>query len=203
MLAAAVPSDFAGEVADFGAGAGAAGLAVHRAMPDRPDAVLVEREPEMAAFARQTLAHPGNAAIAARASVSSSQTSTLSGKKRTEAGLADRAFDFVIMNPPFNMRRRPVEPRSVEARGACDGRRHLRSLAAHRRGDGETSAAGCRSSPGRSRFSADPCCARRPVRQRPHPADPSAHRRSGDPHRCAGGARGAWRSVARAAAVPA
>jgi tRNA1(Val) A37 N6-methylase TrmN6 len=100
MLAAAVPSSFAGCLADFGAGAGAAGLAVlSRCSSAR--AVLVERSPEMAGFAAATLAHPGNAHLGDRASVLTADV-TLSGKARGDTGLADNAFDFVIMNPPFN-----------------------------------------------------------------------------------------------------
>ncbi|RUY60288.1 methyltransferase, partial [Mesorhizobium sp. M7A.F.Ca.CA.001.13.1.1] len=68
MLAASVPSSLAGRLADFGAGAGAAGLAVLSRCP-AAEAVLVERAPEMAAFAAATLAHPGNAHLSDRASV--------------------------------------------------------------------------------------------------------------------------------------
>jgi len=100
MLAAAVPSSFAGRLADFGAGAGGAGLAVLSRCP-AARAVLVERSQEMAGFAATTLAHPGNAHLGDRASVLTADV-TLSGKARNEAGLADNEFDFVIMNPPFN-----------------------------------------------------------------------------------------------------
>lgn len=100
MLAAAVPSDFAGRLADFGAGAGAAALAVLSRCP-QAHAVLVERSAEMAAFAAATLAHPGNAHLGDRASALTADV-TLAGRARVAAGLADNAFDFVIMNPPFN-----------------------------------------------------------------------------------------------------
>jgi tRNA1(Val) A37 N6-methylase TrmN6 len=100
MLAAAVPSAFAGRLADFGAGAGAAGLAVLSRCP-AAEVVLVERSTEMAGFAATTLAHPGNAHLGNRASVLTADV-TLSGRARTQAGLADNSFDFVIMNPPFN-----------------------------------------------------------------------------------------------------
>jgi tRNA1(Val) A37 N6-methylase TrmN6 len=100
MLAASVPSAFTGRLADFGAGAGAAGLAVlSRCSGAR--AVLVERSPEMAAFAQATLAHPDNARIACRAEVLQADVG-LTGKARQETGLADNSFDHVIMNPPFN-----------------------------------------------------------------------------------------------------
>jgi tRNA1(Val) A37 N6-methylase TrmN6 len=100
MLAAAVPSAFAGRLADFGAGAGAAGLAV-LSRCERAGAVLVEKSPAMAAFARSTLAHPANAHLADRAALLCADVA-LAGRARTAAGLADNAFDFAIMNPPFN-----------------------------------------------------------------------------------------------------
>jgi tRNA1(Val) A37 N6-methylase TrmN6 len=99
-LAAAVPSSFAGRLADFGAGAGAAGLAVLSRCACA-EAVLVERSPEMAGFATTTLAHPGNAHLSDRASVLVADVA-LSGRARTSAGLDDNSFDFVVMNPPFN-----------------------------------------------------------------------------------------------------
>jgi tRNA1(Val) A37 N6-methylase TrmN6 len=100
MLAASVPSAFTGRLADFGAGAGAAGLAVLSRCP-ATEVVLVERSAEMAAFATTTLAHPGNAHLGNRGTVLTADV-TLSGRARTQAGLADNSFDFVIMNPPFN-----------------------------------------------------------------------------------------------------
>lgn len=100
MLAAAVPSGFAGRLADFGAGAGAAGLAALTRCSNA-SAVLVERSHEMAAFADATLAHPANAHLGHRASVLRADV-TLAGNARNAAGLADNSFDFVIMNPPFN-----------------------------------------------------------------------------------------------------
>jgi tRNA1(Val) A37 N6-methylase TrmN6 len=100
ILAAAVPSGFTGSLADLGAGAGAAGLAVTARCPGAR-VVLVERDPEMADYARRSLALPENAAFRGRAEVLCADV-TLSGEARAAAGLADRAFDFAIMNPPFN-----------------------------------------------------------------------------------------------------
>lgn len=100
MLAAAVPSAFKGRLADFGAGAGAAGLAVLSRCVEA-EAVLVELAEEMAAFADTTLGHPGNAHLGDRASVLRADV-TLAGSARQSAGLTDRSFDFVVMNPPFN-----------------------------------------------------------------------------------------------------
>ena len=100
MLAAAVPSSFSGRLADFGAGAGAAGLAV-ASRCSRATVVLVENAAEMARYASLTLEHQRNAHLAGRASVIVADV-TLTGRAREKAGLADGAFDFVIMNPPFN-----------------------------------------------------------------------------------------------------
>jgi tRNA1(Val) A37 N6-methylase TrmN6 len=100
MLAAAVPSSFAGRLVDFGAGAGAAGLAV-LSRCEKAGVLLVEKSPEMAGFARSTLAHPANAHLAGHAAVLQADV-TLTGKTRIAAGLADNAFDFAVMNPPFN-----------------------------------------------------------------------------------------------------
>lgn len=100
MLAAAVPGAFAGRLADFGAGAGAAGLAVASRCP-ASTVVLAERAPEMAAYARASVALPANAHLAPWVSVLEADV-TLTGKARAAQGLDDRSFDFVIMNPPFN-----------------------------------------------------------------------------------------------------
>ncbi len=100
ILAAAVPSDFAGRLADFGAGTGAASMAV-LSRCEKAQAVLVESAPEMARFAEMTLAHPHNAGLSNRASVLVADV-TLAGEGRERAGLVRNTFDFVIMNPPFN-----------------------------------------------------------------------------------------------------
>jgi tRNA1(Val) A37 N6-methylase TrmN6 len=100
VLAAAVPNGFSGRLADLGAGAGAAGLAVAVRCPDA-SIVLVEREPAMLDYARQGLALPENIAFRDRVAVLDADV-TLSGEARSAAGLPDRSFDHAIMNPPFN-----------------------------------------------------------------------------------------------------
>lgn len=100
MLAAAVPTGFAGRLVDLGAGAGAAGMAVaSRCAGARVD--LVENAPQMAAFARLTCAHERNAHLAPRVSVIEADVA-LAGRQRAAAGLADNAYEAAIMNPPFN-----------------------------------------------------------------------------------------------------
>lgn len=100
LLAATVPEGAAGTLADLGAGAGAAGLAAINRLPDL-NAVLIERSPAMAECARRSLALSENVHLAARASVIEADV-TLTGSHRREAGLADYAYDYVILNPPFN-----------------------------------------------------------------------------------------------------
>lgn len=100
ILAACVPSNFSGTVADFGAGAGAAGLAVVSRCPDAT-VTLVEKHQDMAAYAELTLARLHNAHLRDHASLLVADVA-LSGQAREAAGLAANAFDFVIMNPPFN-----------------------------------------------------------------------------------------------------
>jgi tRNA1(Val) A37 N6-methylase TrmN6 len=100
ILASAVPDGFSGRLVDLGAGAGAAGLAVAARCPDA-HVTLVERSAFMAEFARRTLTHPLNAGIAQRVALIEADV-TLAGRARVAAGLADNAFDFAILNPPFN-----------------------------------------------------------------------------------------------------
>lgn len=108
MLAAAVPSDFSGKLADLGAGAGAAGLAVlsrcHGA-----EATLVDISPEMAECARRSVALEQNRHLRERTRILVADAAT-SGEARTAAGLSDRSFDFAVMNPPFNAARDRSSP---------------------------------------------------------------------------------------------
>ncbi|WP_309083612.1 methyltransferase [Chelativorans sp.] len=132
LLSAAVPDGFAGRLADLGAGAGAAGFAVAARCPDAR-ILLVEKSPDMAACARQSLALSDNAALSPRIEVLEADAE-LSGPQRTRAGLADRAFNFVIMNPPFNAPRDRATPDALrrEAHVMADGmfERWLRTAAA-------------------------------------------------------------------------
>ena len=100
LLAAAVPSGFAGHAADLGAGAGAAGLAVLSRCPEA-HLTLVERDPVMLDCARLTLALTENQHLASRAKILDADVG-LTGPARIAAGLADAQFDVALMNPPFN-----------------------------------------------------------------------------------------------------
>lgn len=100
LLASLVDADGIVSVADLGAGAGAAGLAVASRLP-KAQVLLVERSSLMAGYAHKTLHLPENAALASRVSVLEADVS-LTGKARSAAGLVDEVHDHVIMNPPFN-----------------------------------------------------------------------------------------------------
>lgn len=120
LLAALVPDDASGKLADFGAGAGAAGFAV----ASRIEAVrvaLVERSAPMAQLARRSIALPENRHLADRLQLIEADVS-LTGAGRRAAGLEDGAFDHVIMNPPFNDRRDRTTPDELRAEAhAMDG----------------------------------------------------------------------------------
>ena len=113
ILAAAVPGNFTGRLADLGAGAGAAGLAVASRCP-QAHVTLIERDPLMIDHANKTLKHESNQSLAPRVSLIESDV-TLTGKHRVAAGLADNAFDFAIFNPPFNLSHDRQTPDPVKA----------------------------------------------------------------------------------------
>jgi len=121
LLAALVADERSIRVADLGAGAGAAGMAVASRL-DRAEVVLFERSADMAAFARKSLLLPENAHFADRVSVVEADV-TLTGKDRNEAGLVDDSFHHVIMNPPFNDASDRLTPDALkaEAHAMTDG----------------------------------------------------------------------------------
>ncbi|MGE7371302.1 tRNA1(Val) (adenine(37)-N6)-methyltransferase [Neorhizobium sp. NPDC001467] len=100
LLAALVAADGPITVADLGAGAGAAGMAVASRLPGAR-VVLVERSSLMADYARRSIALAQNAHLVGRIGVVEADV-TLAGRARVAAGLADDSFQHVIMNPPFN-----------------------------------------------------------------------------------------------------
>lgn len=121
LLAALVDAQGPVRVADLGAGAGAAGMAV-AARLEAAAVTLYERSAEMAAYARKSLALAENAAIRDRVCVVEADV-TLKGRARVAAGLPDDAFDHVIMNPPFNdaSDRRTPDALRAEAHAMTEG----------------------------------------------------------------------------------
>nr|WP_246422409.1 methyltransferase [Mycoplana azooxidifex] len=121
LLASLVAAEGLISVADLGAGAGAAGLAVASRIEDAR-VLLVERSPAMADYARKSLALPENSYLAGRVSILEADV-TLTGRARLAAGLQDEVHDHVIMNPPFNdaSDRRTPDALKAEAHAMEDG----------------------------------------------------------------------------------
>ncbi|WP_320200807.1 tRNA1(Val) (adenine(37)-N6)-methyltransferase [Agrobacterium sp. rho-13.3] len=100
LLASLVADESACRVADLGAGAGAAGMAVASRLKNA-QVTLFEMSPEMADFAQRSRELPANAEFAPRITVRQADV-TLRATARIEAGLLDNHFHHVIMNPPYN-----------------------------------------------------------------------------------------------------
>jgi tRNA1(Val) A37 N6-methylase TrmN6 len=95
LLAAAVPARPGARVVDFGAGVGAAGLALARRI-DGLDLALVEIDEKLAGLARDNAAANAIAADVIMLDIESGADAVLA------AGLSPDSADVVLMNPPFN-----------------------------------------------------------------------------------------------------
>ena len=95
LLAAATPARSGDRVVDFGAGVGAAGLAVARRVAGI-DLVLVEIDAALADLAR------GNAAANAHCRRNHRARCDGPAAAFAAAGLSPDSVDVVLMNPPFN-----------------------------------------------------------------------------------------------------
>jgi tRNA1(Val) A37 N6-methylase TrmN6 len=95
LLAAATPARPGDRVVDFGAGVGAAGLAVAKRVAGI-DLVLVEIDADLADLAR------GNAASNAIPAEVIVLDITSSAEAFAAAGLIPDSVDVILMNPPFN-----------------------------------------------------------------------------------------------------
>ncbi len=95
LLAAATPARPGDRVVEFGAGVGAAGLAVARRVSGIK-LVLIEIDAELAALARENAAANAIAAEAVVLDVASAAAAFAA------VGLGPDSVDVVLMNPPFN-----------------------------------------------------------------------------------------------------
>ena len=95
LLAAAAAARAGDRVVEFGAGVGAAGLALARRI-DGIDLVLVEIDPQLARLARD------NASANAIAAEVVALDVTSAAEAFAAAGLKADSADVVLMNPPFN-----------------------------------------------------------------------------------------------------
>jgi tRNA1(Val) A37 N6-methylase TrmN6 len=108
LLAAAVPAAPGERVAEFGAGVGAASLALLARVPGI-DATLFEIDPDLCALAQTNITRNG---FADRARAITQDVAAPS-----DAG----PFDRVFMNPPFNDSRHPPSPDSVRRQAHAAG----------------------------------------------------------------------------------
>lgn len=125
LIAACLPEDASGSLIDLGSGTGVAGLAALYNNP-KLDALFVENNPIMVDFANRTLALLENNEFSKRAKILATDV-TLSGEKRTEAGLEDNFADFVIMNPPYNREDYRPSPDKLKAAAHVMGNSELDS----------------------------------------------------------------------------
>jgi tRNA1(Val) A37 N6-methylase TrmN6 len=95
LLAAATPARSGDRVADFGAGVGAAGLALAKRVP-AIELLLIEIDPDLAELARDNAASNAIAAGIVALDVTSAPDNFAA------AGLVPDSVDVVLMNPPFN-----------------------------------------------------------------------------------------------------
>jgi len=102
LLSAAIEAQFTGTVVDLGAGVGVAGMAVAARCP-AATAILVERDPEAVACAREALSRPANRAFADRISIVAADIADAEST-RVAAGLGRAVADALVMNPPFHRR---------------------------------------------------------------------------------------------------
>jgi tRNA1(Val) A37 N6-methylase TrmN6 len=98
LLAAAAASLAKGDVADFGAGSGVAGLALAVLKPDIASLALAEIDDGLCALARENTAQllPGISAKIAHCDL------LAAAKQRVAAGLPERGFHLILSNPPFH-----------------------------------------------------------------------------------------------------
>lgn len=121
LLAAAVPTNAVGILADLGAGSGVAGLAALN-LNAEIDLLAVEKNPHMADLARQTLNLEKNKVLRTRSKVVEVDI-TSNAAARAKAGLPSECVAHAIMNPPYNpiTLRPPIDAVKAEAYMIGDG----------------------------------------------------------------------------------
>ncbi len=106
LLAAAVPAQPGEQAVEFGAGVGAAGLALARRI-DGLGVTLIEIDPVLTALAQANAAHNG---LAPRARAVCLDVAAPAAAF-VAVGLAPESADHVLMNPPFNAPQNPSPDR--------------------------------------------------------------------------------------------
>lgn len=100
LLAATIREDAKGLVADFGAGCGAAGMAVAQRCP-AVSVDLIEINTSCISHCHRSALLPANRHLAERLSIIEADV-TLNGTDRDKAGLIKNTYDHMVANPPYN-----------------------------------------------------------------------------------------------------
>lgn len=111
LLAAATPAQSGQRIVEFGAGVGAASLALLARVP-QIDVTLIEIEPSLCELATQNIARNGFAAQARSVALDV----TADEADFAAAGLAPESADIVLMNPPFNAAHLQASPDEMRRR---------------------------------------------------------------------------------------
>lgn len=116
LLASCVPFSFKEKLADFGAGSGAAGLAVASKCP-QASISLIEQDENMLFFAQKTCELKENSQLKHRIQIFQANLNE-KGVHLLKQGLQANSFDFIIMNPPFHEKKDSRLPKKtkIEAR---------------------------------------------------------------------------------------
>lgn len=115
LLAAALPKNSSGILADFGSGAGVAGFAALTLNRDL-ELLAIEKNTEMVELSKKSLQLNSNAKLFSRTKIIQHDV-TLGGVDRAKAGLNPDSVNHIIMNPPYNTNRErpPVDKMKAEA----------------------------------------------------------------------------------------
>ena len=121
LLAASLPENISGLVADLGAGTGVAGFAALN-LNEKLDLLALEKNRDLVNAVNKSLQLPANAGFRSRTKVCHADV-TLSGIERLKAGLGPECVNHVIMNPPYNFasERPPQDALKAEAYMLGDG----------------------------------------------------------------------------------
>lgn len=100
LLAASLPQNSSGILADLGAGAGVAGFAALN-LNSELSLLAIEKNHVMAEMAKKSMQFSSNTKLKHKSKVIELDI-TASGVERLKAGLAPDSVNHVIMNPPYN-----------------------------------------------------------------------------------------------------
>jgi len=114
LVAAFLPENATGRLADLGAGTGAAGMAAI-SLNQKLELTSVEREPHLISCLQESFALVQNQQFAQRVNYLECDI-VQNSQQRKAAGLVENDFDHVIFNPPYNDKKyRAPQPKARES----------------------------------------------------------------------------------------